>query len=457
MTHSPIASTGYNTSTISSYSAAKTTQETADDGQLLTVSTTAYRYTETRYTPGDNRPPVTYQPPDTNQRAGARPTAGESRAEQTPAADEVSPGSNRNSASTAIRAFIEQRLAADLEQGASPEQMQSRLQAGFDGFIQGYTEALEQIKAMGLFEGDVKTAVEDTYKQMMAGFDELAEKYGLESPVPEDTQAPAPVAAGEGRQAPVTPMVLSQPRDAFQGFLDKIFEKLEASELQTLIQPSSDFYRMRDEEASESRLFRFNLRTTDGDVVTIESYSDRGYRLQGDGDGLRLDVAGMESLSFSVRGELDADELSAISDVLAQVNELAETFFSGDVEQAFNRAQEIGFDTDEIARFSLNLTQVQYKRIEDTYGAVAESNVDRLHLQDSAQIMQIDNKIEKLSVFVRQLENLQEQGTQLGLGKDQLLELTRFGAQPRFANHPAFEQFTPFVEKLMEALPKAEA
>ncbi|WP_019601492.1 DUF5610 domain-containing protein [Teredinibacter turnerae] len=431
--------------------------QTQSDGSQVTVSaqlSTSYS-SETRYIPGSNRPPVTYEPPDRWQRAAGNGANSTNQAETANTADvpPVTQPKERNSAATTILAFIEQRLATDLEEGASPEQLQSRLQAGMDGFLQGYNEALEQLKAMGFYEGSVKAAVDETYEQMMSGFKELADQYGLEMPNVAEQSSDSSKLTQPVQDAPQ--VISSSPADAFAGFLAKIYEKIEATSLANLMAPTSDFYSFLDAEASESRSFSFNLRTQDGDQVTIETYADRGMRAQGDGDSVRLDVAGMENLSFRVKGELDADELNAISDLLSQVNDIADVFFSGDVEQAFNKALEIGFDSDEIARFSVNLTHVQYRRLDEAYGSVAQGSVRGPQSNSDAHQPLVDNKFEKLSAFIQQLNELRERSGDLGIQSDALKELVRFGSEARFGNHPQFDRFIPFVSGLMEDLAQA--
>lgn len=106
------------------------------------------------------------------------------------------------------------------------------------------------------------------------------------------------------------------------------------------------------------------LVTQDGDVVHIR-YRSRAAE--------RLDIAAMGSagvtavsaqahssssahLKLDVRGELDAGELAAIEDFLAQVDGLAKDFFAGDVEQAFATGAALKLDAGELAAFSIRLS-----------------------------------------------------------------------------------------------------
>ena len=80
------------------------------------------------------------------------------------------------------------------------------------------------------------------------------------------------------------------------------------------------------------------------------------------------------SLSFSVRGELDEDELKAIGDLVADASDLADEFFNGDIETAFNQALEIGFDEKELTGFALNLTRQEKIEVVQAYEFVSHYN-----------------------------------------------------------------------------------
>ena len=80
------------------------------------------------------------------------------------------------------------------------------------------------------------------------------------------------------------------------------------------------------------------------------------------------------ALSFSVRGELDEDELKAIGDLVADASDLADEFFNGDIETAFNQALEIGFDEKELTGFALNLTRQEKVEVVQAYEFVSHYN-----------------------------------------------------------------------------------
>lgn len=79
-------------------------------------------------------------------------------------------------------------------------------------------------------------------------------------------------------------------------------------------------------------------------------------------------------LSFSVKGELDEDELKAIGKLVGDAGKLADEFFNGDVGKAFDQALKLGFDDKELTGFALNLTKVEQVQVTRAYGQVSHFN-----------------------------------------------------------------------------------
>ena len=67
-------------------------------------------------------------------------------------------------------------------------------------------------------------------------------------------------------------------------------------------------------------------------------------------------------MQVGVEGELDAQELKAIGDLMDKVDSLATQFFAGDAQAAFSAASDLGFDAGEIAGFALRLSVKEFAR-----------------------------------------------------------------------------------------------
>lgn len=119
----------------------------------------------------------------------------------------------------------------------------------------------------------------------------------------------------------------------------------------------------------EQQSVSFNLRTRDGDLVTLElfhqqsgalEYSQQQFstdRVSLSQEAFSMGTSRSSELMFRVEGELDADELSAINDMLEQINLAAGEFFQGDPLQAFESLQRLDYDSSEIASYSLEMNR----------------------------------------------------------------------------------------------------
>jgi hypothetical protein len=105
------------------------------------------------------------------------------------------------------------------------------------------------------------------------------------------------------------------------------------------------------------------IETQDGDTVRLRFKSIESARLTvsaaEDGETALTDVAlrARQSIKLAVfvKGDLDAEELSAIGDVVAQAGALAEAYFSGNLDAAFAAAGELNIDGQQLASAALRL------------------------------------------------------------------------------------------------------
>ncbi|GFD69775.1 DUF5610 domain-containing protein [Alteromonas sp. KUL106] len=79
-------------------------------------------------------------------------------------------------------------------------------------------------------------------------------------------------------------------------------------------------------------------------------------------------------ISFSLKGELDEDELASIADLVGQVQDLADTFYSGDIDKAFEEALKLGFDDKELVGYALQLNRTTQTEVLKTYENIKHYN-----------------------------------------------------------------------------------
>ena len=289
-----------------------------------------------------------YQRSMTLSSAGAEVATNES-------ADVSGPSEGALTASGNILSFIEAQLQRDIQDGATEEELASRIQAGLEGFEKGFAEAAEQLEEMGLLSDEIRADINQTKDLVYEGIEDLKSRFL-------DEAETAPIE--QGSSAPEV-AVSSSSSSSSSGF----------GQLETA--GTARAYERYD--SAQKNTFKFSLTTADGDKVTIDASSMKASVTQ----QYAAHIPGVETLlqyseaqsenhsfSFSVEGELDADELAAINDLLGQVNDLAETFFAGDLEGAFEQALEVGYDSSEISAFALNLSQTSVQRATQVYEGV---------------------------------------------------------------------------------------
>ena len=267
------------------------------------------------------------------------------------------PEQRAQGASSTILTFIEAQLLRDLADGATPEELESRIQAGLDGFEKGFSEASELLQGLQGMSEEIWGELEHTRDLVRQGVNELRQRFlGEEAEADSVEQEPAEAAtASSNETAPVA---------------------IEAAQKPSV----SSLYTQQSGAASNS--FSFMLTTTDGDKVRISASSLRASLMESYVDSLgnvqvSSEQAQRDRFQLKVEGELDADELRAINDLLSQVAVLSEQFFAGDVEQAYSLATELGFDSSEISQFALRLKHTSVQQMSQAYNRnTAEGSKD---------------------------------------------------------------------------------
>lgn len=341
---------------------------------------------------------------------------------QPPAVEAIEGADERvNAAAGTIVSFIGQRLALDVADGATQEELQSRLQAGLEGFLKGFGEASEQLQGLGQLSPELALEIQATFDRVIEGIDALSQQYlddeyqldltaykgdATEASAPE----PAPVASAETAGIVNQPAALTYDAPSLKAKAQlSILKSLDvvADIQQQVAEKAAENKRAEKEQQAsqrggfepqqvrgslsyqelQARSFSFQLTTEEGDVVTISASSASAYSAAaryhygqsatGNSSGqlqYREQSLQGQQFSFSIEGELSEDELAAINDLLSDVTDLASVFYSGDVEGAFEQAVALGYDDEQIASFSLNLTQVSVQKATQQYGAHQSNN-----------------------------------------------------------------------------------
>ena len=185
--------------------------------------------------------------------------------------------------------------------GASEERVADRIAAAREGVARGYAEAEEILEARGLLTDELKQEI-----------------------------------------------------DAGRSLIEDGINRLERGEslAETQLQPFASSSQLK-----VANSLSLDVVTRDGDTVTV-SFSQQEERSGLSAPGLLQASASSQSAwQMEVQGNLDEAEQEALSNLFDSVQDLSERFFAGDLGGALEQAMSLGFDGNELASLSLNLTQ----------------------------------------------------------------------------------------------------
>ena len=132
-----------------------------------------------------------------------------------------------------------------------------------------------------------------------------------------------------------------------------------------------------------NRSFDLAIKTAEGDIATIHiaqqesgsassqvTISERGRALS-----LSASAAYSSALdaSVSVQGTLNAQETASIHALVQQVNDVAENFFAGDMDQAIRGAADISITDDCLSAFAFDLQSQEVRRAAAVYQNIAST------------------------------------------------------------------------------------
>jgi hypothetical protein len=180
------------------------------------------------------------------------------------------------------------------------------------------------------------------------------------------------VARNSGRERDAVPDVLSAVEAALQqtgkalrkaGFSDAQVDKALAGvrdELGTAAKASAELTSAQTTTYVRKDKANLAITTQEGDQVQIRFRNKEGVVSQtassASGEERRVYAFSAGRIEISVKGDLNDEELAAISELVGKVESLAADFFAGDVQKAFEAAATLGFDAEQIAGFALKLS-----------------------------------------------------------------------------------------------------
>ncbi|MAD45204.1 MAG: hypothetical protein CMI02_15260 [Oceanospirillaceae bacterium] len=240
---------------------------------------------------------------------------------------------------------VRQGLQQLQAEGAGSERLKERLDAARSGIEQGYQEATEMLRDMGMLDDD-----------MQAGID-------------------------AGRQ-----------------LVDDGLEQLDKA-ISTPVSVAGQ------EAASLSNRLSLQVVTRDGDRVNVSFSQSASAAGAWNESASAMGFNAESGWQMEVVGSLDEDEHKALAGLMKDVQSLSEQFFNGDIGQALQSAGELGFSGDQLAAMSLQLTQTSVTSRSQYYQPQQPSlptpELESLKAPLASYADQYATALEKLGVFER--------------------------------------------------------
>lgn len=190
---------------------------------------------------------------------------------------------------------------------------------------------------------------------------------------------------------------------------------------------------------SQKQSLSLQLQTRDGDQIELSFSSLNALsQSQRPGQFQQTTISGSQ-LQLSITGDLNEGELEDLNEFLGQVEELASSFYGGDLAGAFSLAQEFDISGTELASFSLDMQsrtqvrQVQEYRAVEGKPSLPSSLMQQMgnYLNDLMETAETASRISPAQDLLQPVLDWLDQGDQLfsSFNKSYLDEL-----MPQFAS-----------------------
>lgn len=329
-----------------------------------------------------------------------------------------------------VLGFVESRLNSELESGADSERITSLISQAREGVQKGFAQAREDIESLGLMTEKLNQEIDAGFDRINGGLNGMQGRYvdlkeggGVKGDLSTD-QVVLPAASRGGVDVSSEQFyseVLSGSSGAGQG----------QSFSRSTYLNSSDFF----------------LKTQDGDTISIR-YDVAGVDVfKSAGNNLFAGQSQFQGYQLEVSGELDEDEMAAISNLFSQLGEVSALFFEGDFQDAFASALDLGFDSSEIASFSLDLSKIETQEVR-TY-----SNAGEVYDAGQVSIKQNQPLVDMVSLFDRSLELLKAFDVQQFNFRALIMESIAAEVSAKdIESKVALNDFSDFSERLIDQL-----
>lgn len=300
-----------------------------------------------------------------------------------------------------VLGFVENRINAEKASGASTERLNDLMAQAKSGIEKGYGQARKDIEGLGLMTDELSKDISEGFDLINVGLDKISQEINNPGLAKENDKqlasqlTPSSEAPLKDKTA-VGSLFNSDKSDVSSNALSRQYDSSVASaaSVKQITENTADFV----------------LNTQEGDQILIRMSDLQQASYEKTNLGEALTVGQSFRFEFSVKGDLNEQELQAINSVLEQVDNISSLFFSDQFDAAFSSAMNLGFDPKQIASFSLDLSklQVQEVRVYETGSKDALDSYKR-----NQPLINMAQQFERLDSLLQPLERFKEMNSMI--------------------------------------------
>lgn len=308
-----------------------------------------------------------------------------------------------------VMSFINSSLSAAKSRGATTQELETMMGQARQGANQGIDEAIAELSDLNILDDELSEGIEQARDLINSGIDKTHEKLLSEN---------------EG-------LTTNSPR---------------------LVSHSVQY--MSENYSSQSNTSDLSITTADGDIVTIsfsalqEKSASENFAYHSNENSKEMSYQtnstshAQMNFSYSVQGDLDEDELQAIQSLIKDIGKIEKDFFAGNIDGAFNKALELGYDEQQLSSFNLELRQTQTNYVSKAYNQVAN------YINDDNE--ELNSIVRPVLDFIGDFKELRDNANKLLDNEgDQFNQLLETVMNAEFDNNKKLlDQFNQFIEKL---------
>lgn len=258
--------------------------------------------------------------------AAGQPASAEPQAPKAAETTQSTPSSQKAAQSFDVDALVDQlwgfmrgRLAEAQASGVSESEMDTLWQSAKQGLEQGFDQAKDVLTSVGKMSDPLEEKIDNAYTNLTG----LLEDKDLSAEAPK-TQVPEPAA-----EPPASRQI--------------------------------NIYQYQEQT------FSLNVKTQEGDSirVRVSNRMEAGAEGQMSDSGSSIQWGRRDSNAYSlqIEGDLNETERADLDKLLGEVNTLANEFYDGDLNVAWEQAQALSIDGSSLASMNLNMREVEAKGV----------------------------------------------------------------------------------------------